>query len=111
MDNKHETEEELKARLKEELKAELLKEIKEEEMKKNKKTPPVFEPSTSTVKFDSYNDRGIKEVVELNGRDKKFGKNDAPKMMRGLPQAPAEDTGNLNLGLIVSAVVSALSAR
>lgn len=102
MDNKHETEEELKARLKEELKAELLKEIKEEKMKKNKKTPPVFEPSTSTVKFDSYNDRGIKEVVELNGRDKKFGKNDAPKMMRGLPQAPAEDTGNLNLGLIVA---------
>lgn len=100
MGNKHETEEELKARLKEELKAELLKEIKEEERKKKKTTPPVFEPSTSTVKFDSYNDRGIKEVVELNGRDKKFGKNDAPKMMRGLPQAPVEDTGSLNFVLI-----------
>ena len=69
-------------------------------MKKKKTTPPVFEPSTSTVKFDSYNDRGIKEVVELNGRDKKFGKNDAPKMMRGLPQAPVEDTGSLNIVLI-----------
>ena len=71
-------------------------------MKKWKTTPPpVFEPSISTVKFDSYNDRGIKEVVELNGRDKKFGKNDAPKMMRGLPQAPAEDTGSLNIGLVL----------
>lgn len=104
MENKtHETEEELKARLKEELKAELLKEIKEEEAKKNKKsTPPVFEPSMSTVKFDSYNDRGIKEVVELNSRDKKFGKNDEPKMMKGLPQAPESDTGKVNLVLIIA---------
>ena len=71
MDNmRHETEEEMKARLKEELKAELLKEIREEENKKTKQTPPpVFEPSVSTVKFDSYNDRGVQEIVELNSRD------------------------------------------
>lgn len=112
MDNmRHETEEEMKARLKEELKAELLKEIREEENKKTKQTPPpVFEPSVSTVKFDSYNDRGVQEIVELNSRDKKFGKNDEPRMMRGLPQASAEDSGKLNVVLILFVVVLVVGA-
>ena len=98
MSNKKvETEEELRARLKEELKAELLAELKEEQEKSSK-----TDLKGKGIKFESYNDRGIKEATDLLNKDKTFvKKEDGPKMYH-LPQASEdESSGTLSIILIV----------
>ena len=107
MDNRHETEEEMRARLKEELKAELLAELKaeqKEEIKKEEKYTPntnAYSSSSESIKINYNSDRGVKEATELLNRDKTFGKkDDGPKMFH-LPQAKEEETGTLSIVLIV----------
>ena len=100
MSNKKvETEEELRARLKEELKAELLAELKEEQKKSSDNGI-----KNKGVKFDKYNDRGIKEATELLNKDKTFvKKEDGPKIYH-LPQA-SEDASNGTFSIVLIVVV------
>ena len=97
-DKKVETEEELRARLKEELKAELLAELKEEkkqtEKKESKKTTSYDNPN-KRVKFDDYNDRGIKEATDLLNKDKKFETDEEGPKMYHLPQSNDESSSSM----------------
>ena len=111
-DKKVETEEELRARLKEELKAELLAELKAEkkETKTESKRFNSYESSRNNVKFDGYNDRGIKEATALHNKDKKFDKNeDVPKVYH-LPQANDESTTNLFSVILLVVVIGIIIA-
>lgn len=105
MDNRNETEAEMRARLKEELKAELLAELKDEQAKEEKKTNTNVYPSDiEKVKANPNDDRGVKEATELLNRDKQFAtKNDGPKMYQ-LPQAKDEETGSLSIVLVIIVV-------
>lgn len=108
--NKVETEEEMKKRLKEEIMAELMAELKEEKKDSSKKEiteeeeiieeTKKEEEKKPRVSFESYNDKGLKEVNELNKKDRvKVEKKEFKKF--NLPKAPEDDGKNNNLSLII----------
>lgn len=112
-DNKRiESEEEMKKRLKEEIMAELMEELKEEkksdlkdeslaEEKPNKK-----EEEKHKISFDNYNDNGLKEINEMNRKDRtRTAKKEIKKI--NLPKVPDDsETGSLNLVVILVALIS-----
>lgn len=108
-DKKVETEEELRERLKEELKAELLAELKEEHKKDSKKIS-TYESPRNSVKFDDYNDKGIKEANELHNKDKKFGKDDEGPKVYHLPQAQDDSSSSMFSLVLIIVVIGIIIA-
>lgn len=125
-DNKKiESEEEMKKRLKEEIMAELMVELEEE--KSNSKSESKNDKSDSKEKeeigeetatnkkedeeskikisFEGYNDKGLKEVNEINRKDRtRTEKKELKKF--NLPKAPDDsETGSLNLVVILLALI------
>ncbi len=108
MDNKHETEEELRARLKEELKAELLEELKADKVDKKDNNFKAT-PNSSGVKISKSTDKGVKDATDLLNRDKKFDKGGNVPKMRSLPQAKDESNTLTVIIIIVSIILIGVS--
>ncbi len=106
---KPETEEEMKERLKAEIMEELLEELKSEK-KEEKENSSEKEPKETVkkehleplpkpkVKFDDYNDNGIKAVNEMNRKDRKFdSKEPVDSTKFHLPKSEEETTSKTTL--------------
>lgn len=111
---KIESEEEMKARLKEEIMAELMAELKEEKksdsskLKDNNENDEKKQENKETkVSFEKYNDKGLKEVNEINRKERIVESKKEIKKFE-LPKAPEENgkTNSISLIIILVALIA-----